>query len=65
MKINGKKYITLEIEETVHETDGAILVNYEGDETWIPKSQLEDWPDVGESGEIIVTEWWAEKEGLI
>jgi len=34
-------------------------------DVWLPKSQLEDWPDVGESGEILMTEWMAIKKGLI
>jgi len=32
---------------------------------WIPKSQLEDWPDKGENGEVLITEWIAGVKGLI
>ena len=45
---------------------GAILVDAGGDEdVWIPKSLLDDWPEVGESGEIEIPEWLAIEEGLV
>ena len=55
-----------------HGNQGAILVDvgYYGDshhreEVWIPKSLIEDWPEVGESGEIEIPEWLAIEEGLV
>ena len=52
----------------LRETNGAILVELEsGEEKWIPKLCLHDnsevWKD-GQTGDIIVKSWWAEKEGL-
>ena len=32
---------------------------------WLPKSQLEDWPDVGEDGELLIPEWLASEKGMI
>ncbi len=32
---------------------------------WLPKSQLEDWPDIGDTGEILIPEWLAEEKELI
>lgn len=64
MKINGKEYKIVEDCETVSETDNAVLILIDNEEKWIPKSQLEDWPDKGEEGEIIITKWWGEKEGI-
>lgn len=49
------------------ETDKALLVDIDGDEYWLPKSQiLEDSEVQGKDdvGTLLVTRWWAEKEGL-
>jgi hypothetical protein len=61
-----------------HETDAAILVELDdsGEEIWIPKSQVhddsevysidtEEGPDQGEDGKVVVSEWWAGKNGLV
>ena len=47
------------------ETEKAILVDYEGDDYWLPKSQLEDWPEKEEFGEIEVPLWLLEEKGMI
>lgn len=50
------------------ESDKALLVNIEGEDRWIPKSQIDDDSEVfaqGHSGMLVVNEWWAEKEGLL
>ena len=44
---------------------GAILVDVGDLEVWIPKSLLGEWPEVGESGKILVPEWLAIEEGLV
>ena len=45
------------------QTVAAIYVDFGNRDCWLPKSQLEDWPDVGEAGEILLPEWLAiEKE---
>jgi len=54
--------------ECIHETDDAILVVIEGDEYWIPQSQIDDDSEVwknGDEGTLVITEWIAEKKGLI
>jgi len=54
--------------ECIHETDDAILVVVEGDEYWIPQSQIDDDSEVwknGDEGTLVITEWIAEKKGLI
>ena len=53
----------------IRETEKAILCDVGKDKlVWIPKSTVDDdseiWK-VGESGEITINEWFAEKEGLI
>lgn len=49
-------------------TDLALLVELDtGDEPWIPKSQIHDDSEVyeeGHEGDVVVTTWWAEKNGL-
>jgi len=51
----------------IHETDLALLVEIEGEEVWIPKSQIEDDSEVmekGDEGTLVVSGWFADKEGL-
>ncbi len=36
-----------------------------GREKWIPKSQMEDWPDANKNGDIWVSDWFAMKAELI
>jgi hypothetical protein len=49
------------------ETDKALLCVIEGEEKWIPKSCVHDDSEVfaeGDTGELAVKSWFAEKEGL-
>ena len=48
------------------ETEKAILCIIEGDEIWIPKSQVHDDSEVykkGDEGKLVVTKWFATKQG--
>lgn len=52
----------------VKATKAAILVNIEGKEHWIPQSQIDDDSEVwqeGDEGELIISEWFATKKGLV
>lgn len=56
--------------ECVRTTDKAILVRAdEFDEpVWIPQSQVHEDSEVwklGQTGDLVVTEWFAEKQGWI
>jgi|SoiMethySBSTD1v2_1073268.scaffolds.fasta_scaffold5118883_1 hypothetical protein len=54
--------------ECVKETELALLCVIDGDEVWIPKSQVMDDSEVnaeGDEGTLVVTEWFAVKEGLV
>lgn len=48
----------------------ALLVVYETQEIWIPKSQIDDDSSiyssrqVGETGELVLPEWLADEKGL-
>jgi hypothetical protein len=48
--------------------EGAILCEIEGEEIWIPKSQIHEDSEVyakGTDGDLIITEWIAGKKGLL
>lgn len=45
------------------ETEKALRVDFGTETVWIPKSQVEDYPDVGESGEILMKEWLHKRRG--
>jgi hypothetical protein len=50
-----------------YETDKAMLIIYDGDKIWIPKSQIGelDRLQVGDTGiTVLVSRWFAEKEGI-
>ena len=68
-KDEESKYVEFEDISVKKETEKAILVEIEGDEYWVPKSQLSEDSEVyerdeGNEGTLIVTRWWATQEGL-
>jgi hypothetical protein len=58
------EYAEIEV-ETIRETELAVLFTDGDHEFWVPKSQMEEWPDVGQMGEAFIAEWFAEEKGLI
>ena len=59
------KYVTVE-GINVFETPEAVCGDFGTDESiWIPKSQMEDWPDLGDFGEWIIQEWIAIEKGIV
>ena len=55
--------------EVRHRTDKALLVVIEGDEYWIPISQIR-WEettveDAGNVGTLAMSQWIAEQKGLV
>jgi hypothetical protein len=53
--------------KAIAETDKALLCIIDGDEHWVPKSQIVDDSEVyakGHEGELQVRKWWADKAGL-
>lgn len=51
-------------------TDKALLVEIEGGEYWIPKSQLHDDSEVYDAddnseGNLVITEWLAKQKNLL
>lgn len=50
------------------ETPDAILVEIDGDEHWIPKSQVSEDSEVyeeGGEGKLVITTWIATQKGLV
>jgi hypothetical protein len=47
----------------------ALLVRFEdGKEYWVPQSQIDDDSEVyeaGGEGKLVVSHWWADKQGLL
>jgi hypothetical protein len=54
--------------EAKRETDKALLCLFpDGEEHWIPKSQIDDDSEVyreGDVGKLVVSQWIAEQKGL-
>ena len=52
--------------EVIRLTEKAVLYDIDGDETWIPKSVLEN-PDAINEGdtELYIARWFCDKEGII
>lgn len=58
--------------EVIHATDKALLVELHdlGRELWVPISVLHDDSEIFDDdengdGELVVLEWWAERNGLV
>lgn len=64
--------VVFERVQVKHATDKAMLCVIDGDEHWVPHSQVHDDSDVyyedgkviGDGGKLVVKPWWAEKNGL-
>ena len=54
--------------KAIKETDLALLCEIDGEEYWIPKSQIDDESEVyaeDHEGTLVVTEWIAKEKGLV
>jgi hypothetical protein len=60
-------WVHLDVEEVVAESENAFLLRIDGEEVWIPKSQIAD-ADSYSRGDVDATvsisAWIAEKKGL-
>lgn len=50
--------------EILQETDEAILISTTGEDTWLPKSQIDYAGDRGDVVDIEIPEWLADEKGL-
>jgi hypothetical protein len=51
--------LEFELEELLKETDKAYLVRIEGEEMWLPKSQVDVEDDI-----VYISEWLAKEKNL-
>lgn len=52
----------------IAETSAAVLCVIDGEEHWIPQSQIDDDSEVsgkGDYGTLVITEWIAKHKGLV
>lgn len=63
-----REKVRLDDANVIRATEKAILVEVGGEEMWVPQSQIDDDSEVWEErqeGTLIVSEWWAERKGLV
>lgn len=61
-------YIHIDVELIKKETPKTFLVVIDGEEYWLPKSQITDWEDYEEGDKncsMSITEFIAEEKGLL
>jgi len=65
----GERYEYVEVEDVIRSTDKALLVKIDGDEYWLPKSQVlnadEVDPGVFGTQELEISRWWLKEQGLL
>ena len=77
---DGEEYVEVDV-KTIGETDFAVKFDDGGiwasnldedaakfedsGDLWIPKSAMENWPDLYKTGTALVVRWFAEKKGLV
>ena len=59
-----KKFRPVQVDEVKIETEKALLVTIGGVDHWMPKSQCDNLMAVGDSGELLITEWIGGEKGL-
>jgi hypothetical protein len=60
-------WIHLDVDKIVRATDKALLLRIDGEEYWIPLSQIagpDDYDEGDEDCTVSVTEWIAREKGL-
>lgn len=65
--MSASGYVHVDVDRIERETDKAFLVLIDGEETWIPKSQIADADDYNAGDEdltLSITEWIANEKGL-
>ena len=66
LRHRGRKTMEFDV-EIIATTDDAVLVEIEGSEEWIPRSQIEvgyDW-EKGDTGEMQISEWLCGQRGWL
>lgn len=63
MTRRSEELFTLEDCEIKHETAKALLVNFNGEEIWLPLSQVSEIHR--DEGKVVMTAWIAKEKGLL
>jgi hypothetical protein len=66
--MGSSNYVHVNVDKVLRETEKAFLVLVDGEEVWLPHSQIADWDDYEAGDENVtmsVTEWIAEQKGLL
>lgn len=65
--MSASRWIHIDVDRIIRETDAAFLIEIDGDEIWLPKSQIADVDDYNAGIEdcvMSITEWIAMEKGL-
>ena len=65
--MSASRWVHLDVDEIKKETNAAFLIRIEGEEYWLPKSQIADADDYEEGDcdvTLSVTEWIATEKGF-
>jgi hypothetical protein len=63
--VDGNEYAEVDVKNTGETKGGAVWFDDGNRKFCVPKSCMEDWPDVGNEGTALIVIWFAEQEGLI
>jgi len=61
---NSNEYVEIDV-KTIGQSDLAVRFNGGDKNFWIPKSCMEDWPNLNKTGTALVIRWFAEEKELI
>lgn len=65
--MSASSWVYLDVERITRETDKALCLQVDGEEVWIPLTQIHDADSLKAGDEdvtVAVTEWIAEQKGL-
>lgn len=65
--MSASNWVHVHVDEILRETEKAILCLIDGEEIWIPLSQLQDPEEYGRGDKdftLSITEWIADQKGL-
>ena len=61
----SEEYTEVKCDDIKHETDNAVLIVYQGEDKWLPLSQVSRISRYAANPSLWVKTWLAKKEGLI
>jgi hypothetical protein len=67
VRISNSRWVHIDVDRIEQETDAAFLLDIDGEEIWVPKSQVADARDYVKGDENVsmsITEWIARQKGL-